>query len=179
MRQDSFKSETRMAGGCALHHWVHDVVFNVSNKLVILDMLGPAMKALIESVTNLSSSNLLCNGIPLITPRYLPLMKDIAVQFVSLTSSLQVFHQRTGYPSRSAFSSIRASGHVQRLNMLFSSNQNPLDTRVPRISKAVRGLSLIKYLLGGLEDSDADVVVKVVMMILNWEDDTGLGMRDR
>ncbi|GKD75914.1 hypothetical protein Tco_1334196 [Tanacetum coccineum] len=26
-----------MAGkGCALHHWVHDVVFNVSNQLVIL-----------------------------------------------------------------------------------------------------------------------------------------------
>ncbi|GJZ42392.1 hypothetical protein Tco_0589278 [Tanacetum coccineum] len=26
-----------MAGkGCALHHWVHDVIFNVSNQLVIL-----------------------------------------------------------------------------------------------------------------------------------------------
>ncbi|GJT18726.1 hypothetical protein Tco_0877432 [Tanacetum coccineum] len=31
-----------MAGkGCALHHWVHDVVFNVSNQLVILTAYAP------------------------------------------------------------------------------------------------------------------------------------------
>ncbi|GJT84745.1 hypothetical protein Tco_1066462 [Tanacetum coccineum] len=60
------------------------------------------------------------------------LAEDIAVQFVSLTSNLTRLITRTGIHSRSAFPSIRQSGHDQASeNAVSSKPGNPLDTRVP------------------------------------------------
>ncbi|GJT00134.1 hypothetical protein Tco_0821303 [Tanacetum coccineum] len=61
---------------------------------------------------------------------YSALLKTLQCSFVSLTSSLQVYHQGT-ISLQKCFSEYQGIRHDQRLKMLLVQSQNPLDTRVP------------------------------------------------
>ncbi|GKA99712.1 hypothetical protein Tco_0827706 [Tanacetum coccineum] len=63
----------------------------------------------------------------MITPHTLPLLKTSQCSFVSLTSSLQVYHQGT-VSLQKCFSEYQGIQHDQRLKMLLVQSHNPLDT---------------------------------------------------